>query len=74
MNYDLKSSNCVSRTQLKAEYLMSIESSEGLFEAIGTQALTEGTYHTSEAITQKIDAVSSSDVVNVSHGSEQNLM
>lgn len=53
---------------------MSIESSEGLFEAIGTQALTEGTYHTSEAITQKIDAVSSSDVVNVSHGSEQNLM
>ncbi|XP_072522754.1 cytochrome b-c1 complex subunit 2, mitochondrial isoform X2 [Salminus brasiliensis] len=52
------------KTQLKAEYLMSIESSENLLETIGMQALTEGTYHSPEAITQKIDAVSSSDVVN----------
>ncbi|MCI4384102.1 cytochrome b-c1 complex subunit 2, mitochondrial [Pangasianodon hypophthalmus] len=52
------------KTQLKAEYLMSIETSEGLLETIGTQALTEGAYHTPEEITQKIDAVSSSDVVN----------
>ncbi|XP_036428196.1 cytochrome b-c1 complex subunit 2, mitochondrial isoform X2 [Colossoma macropomum] len=52
------------KTQLKAEYLMSIENSESLLEAIGTQALTEGTYHSLEAITQKIDAVSSNDVVN----------
>uniref|UniRef100_A0A4W4G2S1 Ubiquinol-cytochrome c reductase core protein 2b n=1 Tax=Electrophorus electricus TaxID=8005 RepID=A0A4W4G2S1_ELEEL len=51
-------------TQLKAEYLMSVENSEGLFDAIGTQALSEGTYHSPEAITQRIDAVSSNDVVN----------
>ncbi|XP_051969234.1 cytochrome b-c1 complex subunit 2, mitochondrial isoform X1 [Xyrauchen texanus] len=52
------------KNQLKAEYLMSIESSEGLMEAIGTQALIEGTYHSPEAIAQKIDSVSSADVVN----------
>uniref|UniRef100_A0A8B9KCM6 Cytochrome b-c1 complex subunit 2, mitochondrial n=1 Tax=Astyanax mexicanus TaxID=7994 RepID=A0A8B9KCM6_ASTMX len=52
------------KAQLKAEYLMSIESSESLLESIGTQALTEGTYHSPEAITQKVDAVSSSDVIN----------
>lgn len=56
----------LSRNQLTAEYLMSIESSEGLMEAIGSQALAEGTYHSPEAVTQKIDAVSSADVVNVS--------
>ncbi|KAG1936021.1 cytochrome b-c1 complex subunit 2, mitochondrial isoform X1 [Pimephales promelas] len=53
------------KNQLTAEYLMSIESSEGLMEAMGSQALAEGTYHPPEAVTQKIDAVSSADVVNV---------
>ncbi|XDV44924.1 hypothetical protein PO909_013134 [Leuciscus waleckii] len=53
------------KNQLTAEYLMSIESSEGLMEAIGSQALAEGSYHSPEAVTQKIDAVSSADVVNV---------
>lgn len=62
------------RTQLKAEYLMSIETSDGLLEAIGAQALTEGTYHTPEAISQIIDTVSPSDVVNVSNVFEQNWM
>ncbi|XP_062382065.1 cytochrome b-c1 complex subunit 2, mitochondrial isoform X2 [Sardina pilchardus] len=52
------------KNQLKAQYLMSLETSEGLLEAIGTQALGEGTYHTPEAMAQKIDAVSSNDVVN----------
>ncbi|XP_062859418.1 cytochrome b-c1 complex subunit 2, mitochondrial [Trichomycterus rosablanca] len=52
------------KTQLKAEYLMSVETSEGLFEAIGVQALTEGTYQTPEALGKKIDAVTSSDVIN----------
>lgn len=56
---------CLIRNQLKADYLMSIESSEGLLEAIGTQALTEGTYHSSEVMSLNIDAVSSADVVNV---------
>ncbi len=58
---------CLSRNQLTAEYLMSIESSEGLMEAIGSQVLAEGTYHSPEAVTQKINAVSSADVVNVSN-------
>lgn len=53
------------KNQLKADCLMSIESSEGLMEAIGTQALTEGTYHSPEVMNHKIDAVSSADVVNV---------
>lgn len=35
-------------------------------EAIGTQALTEGTYHSPEVMSHKIDAVSSADVINVS--------
>ncbi|XP_048088368.1 cytochrome b-c1 complex subunit 2, mitochondrial isoform X1 [Alosa alosa] len=52
------------KNQLKAQYLMSLETSEGLLEAIGTQALGEGTYHTPEVMSQKIDAVSSNDVVN----------
>lgn len=46
---------------------MSVESSEGLMEAIGSQVLAEGTYHSPEAVTQKINAVSSADVVNVSN-------
>uniref|UniRef100_A0A673J5P3 Cytochrome b-c1 complex subunit 2, mitochondrial-like n=1 Tax=Sinocyclocheilus rhinocerous TaxID=307959 RepID=A0A673J5P3_9TELE len=53
------------KNQLTAEYLMSIENSEGLMEAIGSQVLAEGTYHSPEAVTQKINAVSSADVVNV---------
>uniref|UniRef100_A0A671P559 Cytochrome b-c1 complex subunit 2, mitochondrial-like n=1 Tax=Sinocyclocheilus anshuiensis TaxID=1608454 RepID=A0A671P559_9TELE len=53
------------KNQLTAEYLMSVESSEGLMEAIGSQVLAEGTYHSPEAVTQKISAVSSADVVNV---------
>uniref|UniRef100_A0A672LIV0 Cytochrome b-c1 complex subunit 2, mitochondrial-like n=1 Tax=Sinocyclocheilus grahami TaxID=75366 RepID=A0A672LIV0_SINGR len=53
------------KNQLTAEYLMSIENSEGLMEAIGSQVLAEGTYYSPEAVTQKINAVSSADVVNV---------
>nr|AAI52593.1 Ubiquinol-cytochrome c reductase core protein II [Danio rerio] len=53
------------KNQLTADYLMSIESSEGLMDVIGTHVLSEGTYHTPEAVTQKINAVSSADVVNV---------
>nr|AAH97011.1 Ubiquinol-cytochrome c reductase core protein II [Danio rerio] len=53
------------KNQLTADYLMSIESSEGLMDVIGTHVLSEGTYHTPEAVTQKINAVSPADVVNV---------
>uniref|UniRef100_A0A6Q2YQV0 Ubiquinol-cytochrome c reductase core protein 2b n=1 Tax=Esox lucius TaxID=8010 RepID=A0A6Q2YQV0_ESOLU len=52
------------KTQLKAEYLMSLESSEGLLDAMGSQALAGGTYHTPEAVLQKIDSVSATSVAN----------
>jgi predicted Zn-dependent peptidase len=54
------------RKQLKAEYLMSMESSEGLLEEMGAQALSSGAYHSPETVTQSIDSVSHADVVNVS--------
>uniref|UniRef100_A0A4W5QDK0 Ubiquinol-cytochrome c reductase core protein 2b n=1 Tax=Hucho hucho TaxID=62062 RepID=A0A4W5QDK0_9TELE len=54
------------KTQLKAEYLMSLESSEGLLDAMGSQVLSGGVYHSHEAIAQKIDSVSATDVANVS--------
>ncbi|XP_045575972.1 cytochrome b-c1 complex subunit 2, mitochondrial [Salmo salar] len=52
------------RKQLKAEYLMSMESSEGLLEEMGAQALSSGAYHSPETVTQSIDSVSHADVVN----------
>ncbi|XP_064789554.1 cytochrome b-c1 complex subunit 2, mitochondrial-like [Oncorhynchus masou masou] len=55
------------KTQLKAEYLMSLESSEGLLDAMGSQALSEGVYHSPEAIAQKIDSVSATDVANAAN-------
>lgn len=51
---------------MKAEYLMSLESSEGMLEDMGSQALAGGTYNSPEAVAQSIDSVASSDVVNVS--------
>ncbi|KAL0983911.1 hypothetical protein UPYG_G00134660 [Umbra pygmaea] len=59
-NADLSSA----KTQLKAEYLMSLESSNGLLDTMGSQALAGGTYQSPEAVTQKIDSVSAADVVN----------
>uniref|UniRef100_A0A668AJ58 Ubiquinol-cytochrome c reductase core protein 2b n=1 Tax=Myripristis murdjan TaxID=586833 RepID=A0A668AJ58_9TELE len=50
--------------QLKAQYLMSLETSEGLLEEIGTQALAGGAYHSAEAVTSNIDNVSLTDVAN----------
>eukprot|EP00063_Salmo_salar_P074723 XP_014049558.1 PREDICTED: cytochrome b-c1 complex subunit 2, mitochondrial-like [Salmo salar] len=52
------------RKQLKAEYLMSMESSEGLLEEMGAQALSSGAYHSPETVAQSIDSVSHADVVN----------
>eukprot|EP00063_Salmo_salar_P083731 XP_014058566.1 PREDICTED: cytochrome b-c1 complex subunit 2, mitochondrial-like [Salmo salar] len=52
------------RKQLKAEYPMSMESSEGLLEEMGAQALSSGAYHSPETVTQSIDSVSHADVVN----------
>nr|XP_046213097.1 cytochrome b-c1 complex subunit 2, mitochondrial-like [Oncorhynchus gorbuscha] len=55
------------KTQLKAEYLMSLESSEGLLDAMGSQALARGAYHSPEAIAQMIDSVSATDVANAAN-------
>jgi len=52
------------KNQVNAEYMMSMESSQGLLEELGAQALFSGTYQAPESITQGIDAVSHTDVVN----------
>lgn len=52
------------KTQVKSEYLMSMESSEGLLEEIGSQALTNGAYQAPDTIVQGIDTISHADVVN----------
>ncbi|XP_049419491.1 cytochrome b-c1 complex subunit 2, mitochondrial isoform X2 [Epinephelus fuscoguttatus] len=52
------------KAQLKGEFLMSLETSEGLLEAMGTQALTEGSYCPAEEISKKIDNVTLTDVSN----------
>lgn len=44
---------------------MSLETSEGLLEAIGTQALAVGSYCSAEEISKNIDNVSLTDVANV---------
>ncbi|KAJ0015797.1 hypothetical protein NQD34_014087 [Periophthalmus magnuspinnatus] len=52
------------KAQLKAQFLMSLETSEGLLEAIGTQALAVGSYSSAEEISKNIDNVSLTDVAN----------
>ncbi|KAG9333663.1 hypothetical protein JZ751_010732, partial [Albula glossodonta] len=52
------------KNQVKADYLMSLESSEGMLEDMGSQALAGGTYQPPEAVAQGIDSVSSNDVIN----------
>ena len=54
------------RNQVKAEYLMSMESSEGLMEEIGDQVLSAAAYQLPETVLQAIDAVTTDDVVKVS--------
>jgi len=44
---------------------MSLETSEGLLEAMGTQALASGSYLSPEAISKNIDNISLTDVANV---------
>ncbi|KAG7222847.1 hypothetical protein INR49_016027, partial [Caranx melampygus] len=51
------------KNQVKAEYLMSIESSEALIEEIGAQALTTAAYQPPAAVLQTIDTVTKDDVV-----------
>ncbi|XP_035511245.1 cytochrome b-c1 complex subunit 2, mitochondrial [Morone saxatilis] len=51
------------KNQLKAEYLMSLESSESLLEEIGAQALTTAAYQLPDTVVQAIEAVTQDDVV-----------
>lgn len=50
---------------MKAEYLMSVESSENLLEEIGAQALATAAYQPPDTVVQAIDAVTHNDVVKV---------
>ncbi|XP_070782863.1 cytochrome b-c1 complex subunit 2, mitochondrial isoform X1 [Enoplosus armatus] len=52
------------KAQLKGQFLMSLETSEGLLEAMGTQALADGSYCSSVEISKNIDNVSLTDVAN----------
>ncbi|XP_056143805.1 cytochrome b-c1 complex subunit 2, mitochondrial [Lampris incognitus] len=51
------------KNQIKAEYLMSMESSEGLMEEMGAQALATGTYQAPETFLQSIDTLTHADLV-----------
>ncbi|XP_056153774.1 cytochrome b-c1 complex subunit 2, mitochondrial isoform X2 [Lampris incognitus] len=53
------------KTQLKAHYLMSLETSEGLLEAMGSQVLAGGAYNSPDAIAKDIDNVSLNDIAGV---------
>ena len=56
---------CLHRNQVKAEYLMSIESSEGLMEEIGAQALSTAAYQSPDTVLQAIETLTKADVVKV---------
>lgn len=53
------------RGQLKGHFLMSLETSEGLLEEMGAQALAKGSYCPPEEICKGIDNVTLTDVANV---------
>ncbi|NXQ08720.1 QCR2 protein, partial [Vidua macroura] len=52
------------KNQLKANYLMSVETSKGLLNEIGSESLVSGTHTSPSAAAQKIDSVATADVVN----------
>uniref|UniRef100_A0A8D0GJI7 Ubiquinol-cytochrome c reductase core protein 2 n=1 Tax=Sphenodon punctatus TaxID=8508 RepID=A0A8D0GJI7_SPHPU len=52
------------KNQLKAAYLLSVESSNGLLNEIGSEALTSGTYTSVTGVVEKIDSVAAADIVN----------
>lgn len=54
------------RNKLKAGYLMSVESSEGFLDEVGSQALVAGSYMQPSTVLQQIDSVADADVINVS--------
>ncbi|KAL6102900.1 uqcrc2 [Pungitius sinensis] len=55
------------KNHVKFDYLMSIESSEGLLEEIGAQALATAAYQLPDAVLHAIDAVTHDDVVKAAN-------
>ncbi|XP_054892249.1 cytochrome b-c1 complex subunit 2, mitochondrial [Poeciliopsis prolifica] len=51
------------KNQVNAEYLMSMENSEGLLEEIGVQVLNTAAYQAPESVLHTIDAITTADVV-----------
>ncbi|KAG7248587.1 hypothetical protein CRUP_009063 [Coryphaenoides rupestris] len=49
------------KTQLKSQLLMSLETSEGLLGALGSQALSAGAYRAPDDVAKTIDNVSLTD-------------
>lgn len=45
---------------------MSIESSEGFLDEVGSQALIAGSYVPPSTVLQQIDSVADADIINVS--------
>ncbi|XP_068610446.1 cytochrome b-c1 complex subunit 2, mitochondrial [Brachionichthys hirsutus] len=52
------------KVQLKGQFLMSLETSEGVLEEMGSQALASRSYCTPEEISKSIDNVSLADIAN----------
>uniref|UniRef100_A0A8C5PNY1 Uncharacterized protein n=1 Tax=Leptobrachium leishanense TaxID=445787 RepID=A0A8C5PNY1_9ANUR len=52
------------KNQLKSHYLFSVDNSTGLLNEIGSQTLATGSYTSPAEALQKIDSVTSADVVN----------
>ncbi|XP_053132363.1 cytochrome b-c1 complex subunit 2, mitochondrial [Hemicordylus capensis] len=52
------------KNQLKATFLMAVESSEGLLDDLGSQALALGQYTSPTAVVEEIDSVATADIVN----------
>ncbi|NXJ04607.1 QCR2 protein, partial [Odontophorus gujanensis] len=52
------------KKQLQAAHLMAVETAAGLLNEIGSESLLCGTHTAPAAVAQRIDAVSSADVVN----------
>ncbi|KAF6128108.1 ubiquinol-cytochrome c reductase core protein 2 [Phyllostomus discolor] len=52
------------KNKLKAGYLMSVESSEGFLDEVGSQALVAGSYMPPSTVLQQIDSVADADVIN----------
>ncbi|KAI7803559.1 cytochrome b-c1 complex subunit 2, mitochondrial [Triplophysa rosa] len=51
------------KNQLLADYLMSLETSEGWLEEVGVQVLSSGSYSSPLSVTQSINSVTSNDVI-----------